>query len=71
MIKSILAYIEIAFTLLLLIPITFLLAMHIYFRFKGITTYEYISIKRKNSEKPSAEKLDEKLKDNTTNVTNV
>ncbi|CAD8077230.1 unnamed protein product [Paramecium primaurelia] len=71
MIKSILSYIEIGFTFLLLIPITFLLAMHIYFRFKGITTYEYILMKRKKEEKPSTEKLDEKLKENTSNLTNV
>ncbi|CAK69536.1 unnamed protein product (macronuclear) [Paramecium tetraurelia] len=71
MIKSILGYIEIGFTFLLLIPITFILAMHIYFRFKGITTYEYILLKRKKVEKPSPEKLDEKMKENTSNLTNI
>ncbi|CAD8085803.1 unnamed protein product [Paramecium sonneborni] len=75
MIKSIICYIEIGITFLLLIPITFLLVMHIYFRFKGITTYEYILLKRKIAQKPSTTsttgKLDEKLQEITQNQTNI
>ncbi|CAD8085081.1 unnamed protein product [Paramecium sonneborni] len=71
MIKSIIGYIEIGFTFLLLIPITFLLFMHIYFRFKGITTYEYILLKRKIAQKTSTEKIDEKQQENTSNQTNI
>lgn len=36
------SYIEVAYSFLLLIPITFLFSMHIYFGIKGISTYEYI-----------------------------
>ncbi|CAK64917.1 unnamed protein product (macronuclear) [Paramecium tetraurelia] len=66
-VNKILSYIYMGLTIILMIPVTFLLVMHIYFKCKNMTTYDYVLSKRKMEQKTSQEKQ----QDGTSNQTNL
>ncbi|CAD8122161.1 unnamed protein product [Paramecium sonneborni] len=70
-VNKILSYVHIGVTIILMIPITFLLVMHIYFKCKNMTTYDFVLSRRKNQLKLSQDKLQEKLQEGTSNQTNL
>ncbi|CAD8124518.1 unnamed protein product [Paramecium sonneborni] len=71
-VNQIFSYVFMGVTIILIIPITFLVILHIYLKFKNMTTYDYILSKRKSQQKSSKNKQQDKFQqEGTQNQTNL
>ncbi|CAD8204385.1 unnamed protein product [Paramecium octaurelia] len=71
LLNKILSYVYMGVTIILMIPVTFLIVMHIYFRFNNMTTYDYVLSRRQKELKSSADKLQEGTSNQTNLQTNI